>query len=329
MAKEIILNKEKELKLDIDAAKAWTFEDWYQFGMKMEQAGLVDTGFGGKSTMTPKYLNWAVILRVLKAVYPDFKQITVAHEEAIMDGAFQLGTVTVPYTSVHGVNFVEAGFSYTAPTGVETYTTILPIMTTSFQDVDAVKATRMNYSHKRAFVKAVAEHFGLGLHLWTKEEVEETEEKVAKKAERKTAEPAAKVEVKPSEAPKAAVLKTATVVKTTPVVKAEPIAEKAEAPVLKPTVNFELVKEEVPTYNTIVTAAPNTTATATPIDAVQQAEYVKEVKTLLSKVHPDKKEVTTANLKAHFIKHGVARISELPLTQEAYQDAIEILKGGI
>lgn len=321
MSNKIITLKE-DLTLDVELAKSWGFEEWYQFGIKMEKAGFVDQGFGAGGKVSAKYLNWAVVLRVLKSVYPDFKQLTIAHDEVVLKDGAHVATVAVPYTSVNGVNFVEAGFTYTPSSTTVSepvkYTTILPIMTSSFQDVDTVKATRMNYSHKRAFVKAVGEWFGLGLHLWTKEEVEQEgatkDVSGAKKAEKPATAVKEASKAVPSETPKAEVIKKSatTVLKTADI--------KKEATVLVPAENFELEK------GVEVVKIPGLAGKA--ITEAEKAEYVKQIQTLLAKINPEKVEQIKATLKAHNATYGVGRLSELPLLVEAYEGALEILKGG-
>lgn len=324
MSKQIItLFKDGVKDFEIQADAYQTFEDFYQLGMVLEQYGYTDEGFAGKQAFAPKYLNWAKVVRLMHFFDKDFKWETVKFTKK-EDINGQLVDVYRPfYQTDRAVSFVGIKFTFR---GKEYYQE-QPIMGKgNFNDVEIVQGTRVDFSQRRALVKGVAEHLGLGLHLWSKIEVEELEAAGGETTTKKV------VKTKT----------TASKVKTT--TKDEAPKTETETPKVKTTINrqnvdikVETPKNEVKTQVEKEPILPKAAdaleggnilpkATTKVEKVVEKATHLtdEEFKTIMSKVKPALVGLSTSG-HANFVqeltttllaKHKVEKLSLLPKVKE-------------
>lgn len=300
----------KELKLSYDGKDVVikksdynTFEDLYQLGMLLEQIGFTDEGFAGKQKFAPKYLNWAKVVRIMNFLDENFewKEVKFTSKELVGD---QLVDVERPfYKTDKYVSFVGIEFTFKG----KVYYQEQPIMAQgNFSDVEIVQATRVNFSQRRALVKGVAEHLGLGLHLWTKEEVAEygaVEETTPAKVAKVAPKPVVKKEAAPQvaikvETPKNDIKKP--VEETTILPPAKTVVKEVTKEVVKEVRTTALTDAEFENVLNKVKAALVSLSTTDP----KHIAFVKELTTNVTK------------------KYAIAKLSDLPKTKEVLLEAL-------
>lgn len=282
----MLLEKQEKLKIgkvDIDTKKLKTFEDWYALGQKFDKEGMMEESYQKDKKGNPiKYMPWSLTLRVLRSVFPNVERYTKLFPTSSVEGSVEQR----PYYSEDSVNYVEAGFKVD---GI-IYTTTLPVMTNTFGDVVKVTGTLLNKSIQRAFVKAVAEHLGFGLHLYSGDDLLEDSPATPKKTS-------------------AASIRNA----KPPVVKAPVVkAPVVDAPVVKPTleeVAKPVVKIEPPVSTPVKPTVVATKPKSKPVVTIR--ELGTAVKKQLESHPVETRTFWISQLK----KYGVTKPSDLTVEQ--------------